>query len=51
MEKFGKLVDAFLEMLNKILKAVKILSDGDAMLDDIGAAVSEFGTNVEGLKD
>lgn len=51
MEKLGNLVDAFLEMLNKILQAVKILAAGDPMLDDIGDAVKEFGENVEGLKD
>ena len=51
MEKLGKFIDYYLEMLNKILKAVKVVSESDTMIDDIGDAVREFGEKVEGLKD
>ena len=51
MEKIGNLVNAFLEMLNKILQSVKVLAKGDEMLDKIGDAVSDFGKDVDALKD
>lgn len=49
MEKFGNLANAFLQMLNKILQAVKVLAKGDEMLDKIGVAVDDFGKDVSNL--
>ena len=51
MEKLTLFIDYFLEMLNKILQAVKVIAEGEPMLNSIGEAVKEFGQDVETLKD